>query len=391
MKVGLIHKGGALPNIALMRLSAYHKMLGDDVMLDPTPLDGCDKVYISTLFTWRRKEIEALAAQFRAVGDVMVGGSGWDLQLTLPPEVDLMMNDYDLYGIDYGMGYSSRGCIRKCAFCPVPKTEGGIREAASIRTLLNPRSNKLMLMDNNFFASDWKPKVEEVKRRGLVVDWPQGNDIRLMTPEIAAALSDLHRNRHIGSGQFKQIPGRLHFAWDLPSNDARTEDVVAGARLLLNAGFKPDDLTFYVLIGYPGYSIDEELHRITTLHSLDIEPYVMVYRDFGIKDNRDPVRKAIQRWNNAHFWHKVPFAEFNPKRHVDYSAKFLGAPVLPGFEAPLRCPICGQQDVPESPATATGEKRQRRLKGGYWGRGSTEVTESQVRCGACAHLWWATL
>jgi len=307
--VGLVHVGGALPNVALMRLSAYHKALGDSVLLNPTPMDHPDLIYISTLFTWRRREVEALAAYFGGA-DVQIGGSGWDLGLRLPPEVDAMPNDYDLYCIDYGMGYTSRGCIRRCAFCPVPRAEGAIREDVPLGELLNPRSNKVMLLDNNFFASDWRPKVAEIEARGLVVDWPQGNDIRLMTPEIAAALWRLRERGQLASDRFTRRPGFLHFAWDLPSNDARTEDVVAGLRLLMTAGFKPYYLRVYVLIGFPGYSVEEELHRITALHGLGIEPYVMVYRDYGERDTRDRTRMDIQHWNNGHVWKRVPFAEY---------------------------------------------------------------------------------
>lgn len=308
--IGLIHKGGALPNVALMRLSAYHKAQGDTVLLNATPLDQPERVYISTLFTWRRKDVAALAAHFSPFADVQIGGSGWDLALKLPPEVDTFAPDYDLYGIDYGMGYSSRGCIRHCAFCPVPKMEGSIREDQAIGRLLNPRSNKLMLLDNNFFASDWRPKVAEIERRGLRVDWPQGNDIRLLTPEIAATLWHLHERGQIWGNEFTKR-GWLHFAWDLPSNDARTEEVSAGIRHLLAAGFGPNHLRFYVLIGFPGYSVEEELHRVTTLHAFGIEPYVMVYRDFGEQDTRDRTRMAIQKWNNGHAWRSVPFAEFD--------------------------------------------------------------------------------
>lgn len=311
MRVGLIPMAQALPNVALMRLASWHRALGDEVLLSPTPLDRPDLVYISTLFTWQRAKVEALADQFRAFADVQIGGSGWDLALRLPAEVDDQPNAYDLFGLDYGIGYSTRGCIRHCAFCPVPRMEGGIHETASLGSLLNPASRKLMLLDNNFFAApSWREKLAEIERRNLVVDWPQGNDIRLMTPEIAAALYRLHKSGHIRGDHFTR-PGWLHFAWDLPSNDARTDEVVAGIHTLRVAGFGPSHLRFYVLIGFPGYSVEEELHRITTLHSLGLEPYVMVYRDFGATDTRDRQRMAIQKWNNGHAWKVVPFAEFD--------------------------------------------------------------------------------
>lgn len=313
MRIGLIHVGGTLPNIALMRLSAYHKALGDEVILGPTPMDQVDQVYISTLFTWRRRQVEEMAAHFRPFADVWVGGSGWDLSARLPGDVDAMPNDYALYGIDYGMGYSSRGCVRTCAFCPVPRMEGRIREDRPLAELLNPRSNRLMLLDNNFFASDWRPKIAEIRERGLTVDWPQGNDIRLLTPEIATVLGDLRAHGQLAGDRFTRR-GWLHFAWDLPANDARTEEVIRGVCLLLAEGFTPRDLRFYVLVGFPGYELEEELHRVEVLHALGIEPYVMVYRDFGEVDRRDPARMDLQHWNNGHAWRSVPFAEY--RRHV---------------------------------------------------------------------------
>lgn len=311
MRVGLIEfpRKSTLPNIALMRLSAWHKAQGDTVLLDPMPLDGCDRLYVSTLFTWQRRQVHQLAATFRAHTDVVIGGSGWDLALRLPSTVDAMPNDYALFEIDYGIGYSSRGCIRDCEFCPVPEGEGWVREDKAIADLLNPRSNRLVLMDNNFFASDWRPKMAEIEQRGLVVDWPQGNDIRLMTPEIAAALGRL-RDR----GQLCTVRGRentLHFAWDKPSTDARTAQVMRGIHALFAAGFTARDLILMVLIGFPGYSVEEELFRIDTLHSMGIQPYVMVYRDYGERDTRDPVRMDIQHWNAGFVWRKVPFKHYD--------------------------------------------------------------------------------
>jgi hypothetical protein len=292
-----------------MRLSAWHKAQGDEVELNPSALDPPNRLYISTLFTWQQRQVEELAAHFRAHSDVQIGGSGWDLSLRLPREADEMPNDYDLFGIDYGIGYSSRGCIRRCAFCPVPRMEGAVREASAIAELLNPRSNRLLLLDNNFFASDWRPKIAEIVERHLDVSWPQGLDIRLMDNDQAAALAGLRRRAQLWNQRFTKH-GQLHFAWDLPSNDARTEDVVRGVRLLLDAGFSRNDLIFYVLVGFPGYSVAEELHRISTLHALGIQPYVMVYRDFSEQDRRDPVRMDIQHWNNGHVWRSTPFSAY---------------------------------------------------------------------------------
>ena len=88
MRIGLIEfpRRSILPNIALMRLSAWHKAHGDQVLLNAAPLDGVEAVYISTLFTWQRGQVQALAAHFRPHADVNIGGPGWDLALRLPAE-----------------------------------------------------------------------------------------------------------------------------------------------------------------------------------------------------------------------------------------------------------------------------------------------------------------
>lgn len=311
MRIGLIEcpRRSTLPNIALMRLSSWHKALGDEVILHATSLDRPDTVYISTLFTWQRRDVEQAAAHFRPHADVLIGGPGMlPVPTSLPAEVDAMPNDYELFGVDFGIGYSSRGCIRHCAFCPVPKIEGHLREASAIGNLLNPRSNRLLLLDNNFFASDWRPKVVEIRARDLHVCWPQGLDIRLLDREQALALADLHARGQLWNQRFTRRGG-LHFSWDNPLTDTSSAEVRRGVQLLFDVGFGPNDLTFYVLIGF-GSTAEEEVARLDTLHQLGIQPKVMVYRDPGERDRRDPVRMDIQHWNDGHVWRHAHFRDY---------------------------------------------------------------------------------
>src|ERR1051325_11729956 len=99
------------PNLALMKLSAWHKAQGHDVTL----IRGdrwllmilmFDTAYASCVFTWDRAKAEAVAAL-----GVEVGGSGVDLTNVLPTHIEAMRPDYSLYGLDYGVGYLMRGCI----------------------------------------------------------------------------------------------------------------------------------------------------------------------------------------------------------------------------------------------------------------------------------------
>jgi hypothetical protein len=73
MRILLIDFDGKLPNLALMKLSSWHKAQGDEVYLNSC--EKPDKVYISTLFTWNRPKVEKL---LQVYPDAEVGGSGWD-------------------------------------------------------------------------------------------------------------------------------------------------------------------------------------------------------------------------------------------------------------------------------------------------------------------------
>ena len=99
------------PNLALMKLSAYHKARGDEVFLN-FPLCQPDITYASCIFSWHKPNLIEQS--------VIAGGSGIDLDTWLPNEVEHIMPDYSLYpNIDFSMGFTSRGCIRDCPFCLV--------------------------------------------------------------------------------------------------------------------------------------------------------------------------------------------------------------------------------------------------------------------------------
>jgi hypothetical protein len=127
------------PNLALMKLSAWHKAQGDEVTLvpgRPVAVDGADVrqgVRVGGVFVEPR-ESRALAAL-----GVIVGGKGYQKGTKLPPDVfTRCAPDYTLYGIDYGMGFLVRGCIRDCAFCSVPQEEGLPWLDQTIDGMLNP-------------------------------------------------------------------------------------------------------------------------------------------------------------------------------------------------------------------------------------------------------------
>jgi hypothetical protein len=218
---------------------------------------------------------------------IEIGGTGWDIHKEMEPQIEQMKPDYDLYSIEdiagrikgigtrehkirkateivnAGMGFTSRGCIRNCGFCFVPKKEGCFRDVAEIKDLLNPKSNILILHDNNFTADPYCiDKLHEIRDRKLIVDINQGCDIRLMTEDIAKAMSEV---KHLRS---------VHYAWDLMNFE---HQVIEGIRIL-SRYIKPYRQMCFMLTGY-NTSFIEDLYRFYTLKVIGVKPYVMVYND----------------------------------------------------------------------------------------------------------------
>ena len=122
MKIGLLDVDSHnFPNLCLMKISAYHKARGDEVEM----LNGFmhyDKVYVSKVFdeTYSPDYLYPIYAD-----EVVKGGTGYGLKDNLPDEIEHIMPDYSLYGIDdMAYGFLTRGCPRGCKFCIVGEKEG---------------------------------------------------------------------------------------------------------------------------------------------------------------------------------------------------------------------------------------------------------------------------
>ena len=180
------------PNLAIMKISAWHKKQGDSVDLikgipQAPPLFAYDKTYISVIFWQNATRANSYARMLE--GEVELGGIG-ESYAKLPDEIEHIRPDYSLYGIDFSIGYTSRGCIRKCKWCVVPRKEGGIHNHAPISEFWDPAHSKIVLLDNNFQASpNWKQNLDFINAYDLKVNFNQGLDIRLMTKEFAQALA----------------------------------------------------------------------------------------------------------------------------------------------------------------------------------------------------------
>jgi hypothetical protein len=301
VRIGLMAPDSTIPNLAIMKLSAWHKAQGDTIIF-PWRGQRVDRLLASVVFTRNRKEAEHLPTYAE------IGGTGWDYTTTLPDEIEALKPDYDLYGIDYGMGFLWRGCVNKCLFCVVWRKEPEFKQAASIDALLNPRSNRLVLLDNNLTAA---PNVvdllAEMAERRLRVNFSQGLDIRRMTPEIAAALAKVNFSNHTFTSK------QVHFAWDSVGLE---QAVKRGVAILKEAGIKPYRLMFYMLCGF-GTTWEEDWHRFEVLRELGCDPYVMTYQDLeGKAVEQDPRLRHFERWVNARIYKACHWEDYKPAQEA---------------------------------------------------------------------------
>lgn len=237
MKIGLhdaekehFKRGKNFPNLALMKIAAWHKRLGDTVEWW-IPTTHYDRVYSSKVFDFTPDNPYLPA-------DAIRGGTGYrDLPMDqeLPQEIDNMYPDYSIYpDCDYAIGYITRGCPNHCRWCIVPKKEGQIRPYRNWQDIVRSDTDKLVLMDNNILACSYG--IEQLERMigsGYRIDLNQGMDARLVDNYIAGILARLKWIRFI------------RFSCDQKS---QIEPIRRTIELLGKHGIRPYRIFVYLLV-----------------------------------------------------------------------------------------------------------------------------------------------
>ena len=169
-RILLIDVDSTIPNLALMKISAYHKAKGDNVALIKLNLkrrekvnliEKPDKIYISVIFKKNKQAVCDLVEQYPDL-EIDIGGSGYDLRKELPPEIEAMRPDYTLYPeYDYSIGFSNRGCFRKCHFCIVHEKEGNFRRVQHPEEWYNPKFRKITFLNNILADKQWFMKITD--------------------------------------------------------------------------------------------------------------------------------------------------------------------------------------------------------------------------------------
>ena len=185
----------SFPNLALMKIAAYHKNKGDTVMwFMPLQRDTYDIVYSSSVFDFTEKPMKDYLPE-----NTIFGGTGYGLFNELPKEIDNMFPDYSIYPkCDYAIGFLTRGCINKCNYCFVPKKEGSIRPYSKWQDVVRKDTKKVHFMDKNVLAIPYGvDQLRELANTDYEVDFNQGLDIMLLTDEIVEILSRIKWIKYI--------------------------------------------------------------------------------------------------------------------------------------------------------------------------------------------------
>jgi hypothetical protein len=285
-------KNKTFPNYALIKISAYHKSLGDTVEWWQ-PLDTYDIVYSSKVFDFT-PENPYLPP------NTIKGGTGYGIFDELPSEIDKVFPDYSIYpNCDYAIGFITRGCIRNCRWCVVPKKEGKIRPYRTWKELVRHDTNKLVLMDNNILACGYGiEQLEELSHTEYHIDLNQGMDARLVTDEIAKVLANVHWIKY------------LRCSCDTV---AQVESILNTAEKLQKYGVKPYRMFIYLLVTS---DLENASYRVEQLKKLkNITIYAQAERNerMGIVPNSMQLEFA-QRYVYSGKFRKETWAEYIAKR-----------------------------------------------------------------------------
>ena len=301
-KIGIIDVDGHgnYPNLALMKISAYHKQMGDNVEWYTPFAEKYDIVYVAKVFSFTNDYMYAV----NNADCVVRGGTGYDYRTVLPTKIDRMQPDYTIYPhIDRhtAYGFLTRGCPNKCKWCVVPKKEGNIRPYMDVDDIAIDNRHNLVLMDNNILAArDYAmEQFEKIINSRYRVDFNQGLDARLVDDEAAKMLAKM---RWISS---------IRFGCDTPTQIVEVEKAIS---LIDQYSSNPKQYFLYTIISK---DMNESYERISHFRrNKRIRVQAQPYREL---DNPRQVlpqwQKDMARWaNRKEIFKTVDFKDYVPRK-----------------------------------------------------------------------------
>ena len=207
MRIGLIDVDGHnFPNLPLMKISAYHKSIGDSVEWYDNLLHSVgepfDKVYMSKVFSDEYTPDYPYCVNAK---EVIKGGTGYSIKIDdngkecfdknnhndLPYEIEHIYPDYSLYPEytdDTAYGFLTRGCCNNCSFCIVSKKEGICsHKVADLSEFWNGQKNIKLLDPNLLACKEHLDLLQQLVDSKAVVDFTQGfstNNVEVLNANV---------------------------------------------------------------------------------------------------------------------------------------------------------------------------------------------------------------
>ncbi len=287
------------PNLALMKISAYHKARGDDVEWWQET-EEYDTVYSSKIFDYT-PENPLLPA------DTIKGGTGYrdiPLNQTLPSEIDSVFPDYSIYpSCDFAVGYLTRGCPRSCRWCVVHQKEGDIAPYKKWQEVVRDDTPKLTLLDNNILACQHGiSQLEELATTNFRVDLNQGMDVRLVTKEVAKVLATVKWQRY------------MRFACD---QTAQIDDILRVTEIFRELGVKPYRIFLYVLVTEDVNNASQRVEALKHLKGINFFAQPERNDSLGIVPNKEQKEFAL-RFMGGRCYKKETWQEYQVRRGFNF-------------------------------------------------------------------------
>ena len=266
-------------------------------------IDG-DVAFVSVVFSWKLEKARQRIIQLKSMGyKVKAGGPAVTLNPSMVSdiaELDGSVNALPHHNPD--ATFTTRGCIRKCGFCAVPRIEGQLIELNDDQWQPKP-----IICDNNILAASIKHFDHVIDRlldaQIIKVDFNQGLDARLLTEHHAERLHELPK-------------AIIRLAWD----NVKTEKLFIEAfNKLINAKINPEFIRVYVLIGYDD-TPEDALYRVRTIRNMGAYPFPMRYQPLNAKKKNEYISPNwnhrlladyVRYWSNLKILRNIPFEKYD--------------------------------------------------------------------------------